>query len=110
MSTQKSTTWSRLLITEEGGFAGLSRGAALSAEAMDEEARAHVSACLVAVQDLPAASRTLDSKAYPDRQSIHLECHGEGPVWQASFDRAALPEAVRDLLSGVKLKAVPLRS
>jgi hypothetical protein len=89
--------WEALALQEEGGFAGLRRGAGVARASLAPAQRKKLDA-LVAM--LPGPSRG-GPKVSPDAQQLVLELKGPSGTRRMVFDRADLPEEVDALLSAV---------
>jgi hypothetical protein len=100
----ESSPWEALALQEEGGFAGLRRGAGLARAALKPAQRKKLDAL---VAELPAPSRSAP-KLSPDAQQLVLEVKVAGGTRRLVFDRADLPEEVEALLSAV-LGIAPFR-
>jgi len=94
-----SVDWQQLRLTEQGGFAGLLRGAELRASELDSKLAQRV-ATLLGKARAGAGSQA----DYPDGQTLSLEVQTTAGPWTAHFDCADLPEAVDELKGLLTLK------
>lgn len=94
-----SVDWQQLRLTEQGGFAGLLRGAELCAADLDTRQAGRIAKLLGQAQG--AARQAPD---YPDGQTLSLEVQTAAGPWSAKFDCADLPEALDELKSLLTLK------
>ncbi len=96
--------WNRLVISQQGGFAGLTRGAKIEASSLSDHERDRISNLLLKVRPL-----SITKAPYADQQVINLECHQDSNVWFATFDCADLPDTMNQLIQGVELKPMAPR-
>jgi hypothetical protein len=97
-----TSPWSQLVISQQGGVAGLLRGAKIEAKSLTKAERERISGLLP-----KARAQSITTAPYADQQVISLECHQDSQVWCATFDCAHLPETMSQLMQGVELK--PMR-
>jgi len=91
--------WQQLRLIEQGGFAGLLRGAELRAADLDAKLADRVAKLLGQAQ---GAAR--QAPGYPDGQTLSLEVQTSTGPWTAQFDSADLPEALDELKGLLTLK------
>lgn len=103
-SDDDAVDWQQLRLTEQGGFAGLLRGAVLRAADLDARQAGRIASLLGRAQ---GAAR--QAPGYPDGQTLSLEVETAAGPWTAHFDCADLPEAVDELKSLLTLKPMAPR-
>ncbi|MBT9501334.1 MAG: hypothetical protein IV092_08815 [Burkholderiaceae bacterium] len=96
--------WQQLRLTEQGGFAGLLRGAELRAVDLDAKQAGRIAKLLGQAQ---GAAR--QAPGYPDGQTLSLEVQAASGPWTAQFDCADLPEAVDKLKGLLTLRPIAPR-
>jgi hypothetical protein len=102
--TAPTLQWNQLVISQQGGFAGLIRGAKIEASTLSDAERDRISGLLTKSRPL-----SITTAPYADQQVINLECHQDSQVWHATFDCADLPETMSQLMQGVQLKPMGAR-
>lgn len=96
--------WQQLRLTEQGGFAGLLRGAELRAADLDAKQAGRIAKLLGRAQ-----VATQHAPDYPDGQTLSLEVQTATGPWTARFDCADLPEALDELKGLMTLKPIAPR-
>lgn len=97
--------WSRLSLTEEGGFAALRRGVSLSAGDLPDALARRIGAWLAKLAEELGGQ---PPAAYPDAMRIGISFEAGGRQWQWRLDAADLPEAAADLLDELRPLFKPL--
>lgn len=93
--------WQHLRLVEQGGIAGLMRGAEMRAGELDAKLATRVTQLLGKARS--TAGQTAD---YPDGQTLSLEVQTADGPWTAHFDSADLPESMEQLKSLLTFKPV----
>ena len=99
----KAKSWLTLRITEEGGFAGISRFGQLSANALNAMDQKQVGLWLTQLQHHTDKTPLVGA----DYQTVRLQCEHTDGAWEACFNTADLPQAAADILGKITLRALP---
>ncbi|MBT9455152.1 MAG: hypothetical protein IV097_00880 [Burkholderiaceae bacterium] len=100
----ESVDWQQLRLTEQGGFAGLLRGAELRAADLDAKQASRIAQLLGQARGVAR-----QAPGYPDGQTLSLEVQTASGPWTAQFDSADLPEAIDKLRDLLTLKPIAPR-
>ena len=100
LSNATTNTWFNLRITEEGGFAGISRSAHVIAADLNKPEQKQWGQWLSQLQRAPVPVPSQGA----DYQIVRLQCESSNGRWEACFNSADLPAAVTHILSQVTLR------
>ena len=100
LSNAATYAWLKVCITEEGGFAGISRSARVIAADLSEPMQKQWGQWLSQLQQ---TSVPIPSQG-ADYQIVRLHCESSDGHWEACFNNADLPKAVANILSQVTLR------